>query len=101
MSASADEYDRRQLVLIREHLETFRSGVTDLSALISGLAALGELLTTCSRDWSDRFEAAWRAMDAIHAYAVAYEEPLEPLRQHPVVLQKVDEIEALVEQCVR
>lgn len=90
------EYDRRQLARMLEHIASFRTRAVDLSGLISGLESLRYLLTAIPEAWLNRFWSAWGELEELYSIAVVREEPIEPLRTHPVIVRSIDEIEAMV-----
>jgi hypothetical protein len=70
MSESPQEYDRRQLELMKNILASFEREATSLSDLVSTLDALSALLQAAPQKWAREFQREWWTLEQINAVAL-------------------------------
>lgn len=83
-AAEEIERDRRQLELMTERIELFRSGSLPLAALISDLEGLLEARTLASAEWIDNFREAWADLEIPYAVALDRLTPIPDARDTTV-----------------
>lgn len=94
------ERELRQLTLMLDRLNRFRSGGLALGPVVNDLEALLYELVLAEEGWRDRFVEAWSALEI--AYAVALDRLQEiPTIRDPDVADAVTELDDLVRDQVR
>jgi hypothetical protein len=69
-----NEHDLRQLRLMRDLLQQYDSGKTDLSSLIAGLEALLDALESATEEWKRAFRRQWGVLEIEYAVALDREQ---------------------------
>ena len=97
MGDEANERERRQLDLMLDRLERFRSGDLAIPSVIHDLEALLGQLELVDAAWRDEFVDAWADLEI--AYAVALDRHLEiPTAADATVSDAVSTLIGLVRQ---
>lgn len=65
-----NEHDLRQLRLMRDLLQQYGSGTTDLSNLIAGLEVLLDALESADEEWKRAFRRQWGVLEIEYAVAL-------------------------------
>jgi hypothetical protein len=97
-AVSADEEsierERRQLRLMLDRLDRFRSGELSIGPVIKDLKALLNELQLANEDWRQEFIDAWSALEIPYAVAVDRLEPI-PTIADATVAEGVDQMDNL------
>ena len=84
-----NDYDRRQLVLMRSQLESYRQGQLDLGTLIQRLEGLLNVLQAVEPSWKETFHEEWFTLEQV--FAVSLDRPGENV---------IDDSKAILQEAV-
>lgn len=94
-SAEAIERERRQLVLMQERIDGFRSGDVSLWGLIGDLEGLLGARALATEQWVDDFRSAWGDLEISYAVALDRLTPI-PDAHDPGVADGLFDLDALI-----
>jgi hypothetical protein len=93
------ERERRQLTLMSERIEQFRSAKLSLGGLIADLEGLLEARTLASADWVDDFSDSWGNLEIPYAVALDRLTPI-PDAHDPTVADGLHGLDVLIRRAI-
>jgi hypothetical protein len=92
------EREKRQLVLMRERVATFRSGASSLGQTIADLEGLVNALSLAPEDWRDRVIEQWSVLEIAYAVALDRQTPLPTAATDYGIREALDSLDRLVDE---
>ncbi len=96
------EYDRRQLILMLEHVKFFENKQIDLSSLIGSLEFLLNALEKVDEDWEEEFVNEITTLETINAIEIIKESgeqisEIQDDKKRALIKNSIDKINSLVD----
>lgn len=73
------EFDKRQIILLKNQLEYYEKNTMDLGALVSRIEALLGAMEDVDKLWKDKIYQFWIDLEVIYACNVNTDEPIHEL----------------------
>ena len=92
-----NDYNRRQIKNINEHILAYEKGITDLGGLILGIEALLNALDGMPEAWLDKVRNQWGILEEVYSVELMQGLPIEVPENRLLVNRAIVEIKRLLD----
>jgi hypothetical protein len=92
------EYDKRQIAMMKEVIERFKSNLIMVNALLNDLYALLNCLESANQEWRSKFVEIWGEVDTLFACAIAQERVEFNSNEIKKIAEALNKLEMIIDQ---